>query len=143
MWLFNFRKNKYDDKIIQRKIQDINVNDELIVKSPSIEDELNRVDKVEKLREQVQCVKMIHAKLEALKKERIINPQYLTAVHERKNNEEYVTSNENEKVDQINNIKIENILRVILNLENNLQTLCEKVNKLLNKFLIILGISSN
>lgn len=133
MWLFKFVINNSDNETIM----DNNANDGLIVESPLIED-VHEASNVESLKKRIQDVRKITAKLEILKEKRRIIPTCSTTIHEHKYNEEYVSSydstkiekceeNEEEKIEKINDSKIEDIIRILPHLKNDMQTLSEKV----------------
>lgn len=112
MWLF--RKTQQIDTV-QHSVNKDKVNEEK-------ENEKQPINAFEYLKEKVENVKIIHEKLEVQK-----NLNNNTTNTLRENDQQCESTNENENVN-INNCKIQYVLRIIPALEKNLQTLGEKVN---------------
>jgi len=128
MWLFNFNRNKYENETRVETIQDNKADNESKDKLQLIKDEADHASKFVELQNLIQDVQITHEKLQVIKEKRNLNTQDSIKIQEDKNIERNVSLHENEKVDKTNDFKIEAILKSISNLENNFQTLNDKVN---------------
>ncbi|XP_050063731.1 uncharacterized protein PF3D7_1120600-like [Aphis gossypii] len=123
MWLSNlFTKTK------NHECDDSNKED--IVNEESINISSNQEDKpfINDLKEKVERVKEIYAKLQTLKDKQDLNlnNNYIDKAQEK--NDQSTSTNEDEKNLEINNCRLEDVLRIIPIIETNLQTLTEKVS---------------
>jgi len=129
MWLINHftkaKDNGREDIINKDKVNEESINiSSKHEEEPVIKDLKNRVEKVKK----------IHTKLKELQ-----NKQDLNLISNITNtlcnkDKQCASTNKNENNLEINNYKIEDILRIIPVIENNLQSLTEKVN--INRFVV-------
>lgn len=123
MWLSNLftktKNNECDDN-----------NNEDIVNEESINTSSNQEEKpfINDLKEKVELVKNIYAKLQTLqdKQDLNLNNNYTDTAQEKI--DQGTSTNEDKKNVEINNCKLEDVLRIIPIIETNLQTLTEKVN---------------
>jgi len=123
MWLSNlFTKTK------NHECDDSNKED--IVNEESINISSNQEEQpfINDLKEKFERVKEIYAKLQTLqdKQDLNLNNNYEDKTQEK--NDQGTSTNEDEKNLEINNCKLEDVLRIIPIIETNLQTLTEKVN---------------
>lgn len=127
MWLSNlFTKTK--DNEPEDYINKNNVNDESINMSSKHEEE----PVINELKNRVEKVKMIHAKLQALQNKQDFNLNNNTTNTPQDTDKQCVSMNKNEKNSEINNCKIEDVLSITPVMENNLQSVTDKVN--INRF---------
>ncbi|XP_003240938.1 myb-like protein D [Acyrthosiphon pisum] len=122
MWLINFftktKDNEREYNINKDKVNEESINiSSKHEEKPVINDLKNRVEKVKK----------IHTKLQELQNKQDINLNNNTANTLRDKDKQCASTNKNENNLEINNYKIEDILRIIPVIENNLQSLTEKV----------------
>jgi len=123
MWLSNlFTKTK------NHECDDSNKED--IVNGESINISSNQEEKpfINDLREKIESVKKIYAKLQALQDKQDLNLNNNYTDNTQEKNDQSTSTNEDEKNLEINNCKLEDVLRIIPIIETNLQTLTEKVN---------------
>lgn len=133
MWLFQRAKDKCSETVIYSNEDKV----EKLEKSSTVNYEKKEVDTIEELKERVEYVKKVTSRLQIIhekqNKNNIINTTVKTAIIENnlKDEKEKCDRNNTNKINEINNKKIDDILILIPKLENNIRTLCKKVN---NKF---------
>lgn len=138
MWLNSFfsktKKNECEDtiqhsnnedKVNEDKVNEAKVNKDKVIEEKVNEESVKILSKNEEelkiktdLQERVEHVKIVHGNLQAIQNKQDLNLN--TDITNAKKNEE------------INNCKIEAVLRIIPVIEKNLQTLTKKVN--INRF---------
>lgn len=125
MWLSNLFTNTKDNGREDSTNKD-KVNEELINISSkhAVEPVING------LKNRVEKVKIIHTKLQALQNKQDLNLNTTSTLPDK--DKQCASKNKNEKKLEINNCKIEDILRIIPVIENNLLSLTERVN--INRF---------
>lgn len=123
MWLSNlFTKTKdnerEEDSINKDKVNEENINiSSKHEEGPVINELKNRVEKVKK----------IHTKLQELQNEQDLNLNNNTTNTLPDKGKQCASTNKNENNLEINKYKIEDILRIISVIENDLQSLTDKV----------------
>lgn len=127
MWLSYFFTSTKDNEP-ENCINKDNVNDESINISSKEEEE----PEINDLRNRVEKVKEIHKKLQALQNKQDIHLNNNTTNTFQDKDLPCASKNKDEEKLEINNCKIEDVLRIIPVLENNIQSLTEKVN--INRF---------
>lgn len=102
---------------------------ENIVNEESINILSNQEEKpfINDLKEKIERVKKIYAKLQTLQDKQDLNLNNYRDNSQEKN-DQGTSTKEDEKNLEINNCKLEDVLRIIPIIETNLQTLTEKVN---------------
>ena len=127
MWVINLftktKNNEYEESINKDKVNEESIN----ISSKHKEEPV-----INDLKKRVAKVKMIHIKLQALQNKQDLNLINNTTNMIRDKDNECASTNENKKNLETNDYKIEDILRIIPVLENNLQSLTKKVN--INQF---------
>jgi len=123
MWLSNLFTKTKNNECDEGNNEDI-VNEESI----NISSNQEEIPFINDLKEKVERVKKIYAKLQTLqdKQDLNLNNKYTDNIQEK--NDQGTSKNEDEKNFEINNCKLEDVLRIIPIIETNLQTLTEKVN---------------
>lgn len=123
MWLSNLFTKTNNNECNDSINEDI-ANEESINVSSNQEEE----PVINDLKERVERVKMIYAKLQILqnKQDLDLNNNCTNTVDEK--HDQCTSTNENEKNLEINNCKIDDVLKIIPVIESNLQILTEKVN---------------
>jgi len=129
MWILDLFTKPKDNEREEAVEQSTNENNESINTSSNNKEEELILDD---LKNRVEHVKTVHDKLQALQNKQDSNLNNDTTNNVQEKDEQCVSTNDNEKNVEINNSKIEDVLRIIPVLEENLQTLTEKVN--INRF---------
>jgi len=123
MWLVNFfsktKDNGREDNINKDKVNEESIN----VSSKHEEEPV-----INDLKKRVEKVKKIHTKLQELQSKKDSNLNNNTTNIPRDKDEQCASTNKNVNNLEINNYKIEDILRIIPVIENNLLSLTDKVN---------------
>lgn len=134
MWLFKGTKDKCSETVIYSNEDKIKIADNF----PSVNNKTKNVDTIEALKERVEYVKRVTSRLE---------------IFTEKQNKNNISSNtvkticenhlidDRENINDVNNSKIDDILKLIPKLENNMKTLCKKVNNKCayrNKYFLII-----
>jgi len=124
MWLSNLftktKDNEHEDSINKDKAKEESIN---------ISSKQEKESIINDLKIRVEKVKMIHAKLQALQNKQDLNlNSNTTNTLLQDKDKRCTTTKKNEEKLEINNYEIEDVLRIIPIIENNLQSLTEKVN---------------
>lgn len=129
MWLVNFftktKNNGREDDINKDKVHEESIN----ISSKHKEEPV-----INDLKKRVEKVKKIHTKLQELQNKQDLNLNNNLINTLRDKDKQCASTIKNENNLEINNYKIEDILRIIPVIENNLQSLTEKVN--INRFVV-------